>query len=916
MTKDRDLFLQELLRHEGRGTMYTILSAETVAPALHDFAVEIASALNCAAVIALLQLILKTHYKSDPGVDGLLLHAVSLKKLGLRVQLGHPAGERCLLPERAFTTTSPSLIPMGFMRSVWISVAVRPLRHIQDSYFVQLWFPATTTDPRTAATFRILEQYHILSFESKCSGYEFYHAVARLSDNTGLHPRKDHYEAFMRMVREWRHLKMLKRAGRGYDLAGVEGTGSGECAVICPACPQPGKNLPDNWHDAPKGKRWLYALFLAIDANFRLKRRIVSKDSVDPGLSRGWAYFVEETAYKTFLQSYSGGPQQKSTCSSHNAVNMADTKVSHGLAATGVGTVDCARHNMKLPNGVGDLQKGERYMNMDFLFFSSLRGRYVDTLNVSYDIACQWHKNLWQRMSTMPLELHLDHLATFTKFSFNFSKNVGRTDGEAPERGWSNINPVASSTKEMGPGSRRDTLDDHFGDWNWKKVVGLGATLLRKMIEAQEERGAHQTAFQELNDVLAPETTEAWKVEIVSWEENPNDSLVANPFEAKVIPVTQAAVRLELAKLEASELLQGTDVSMHAEISPSIFIASGIDLENEQRRLKVDIAKQGQHATNTQMGTVQRLRNALQRKIDTWQRIQALYTPAVQLLQSRVESPSHSTLDIINPEDSQLWLPSALCSKPIPCDRRLLTTEWELRYAQAGDALEEIRQSLRLRDYMYTFKRNWIRGQSANTRVQNALSRVEARATAGAEKYRAARVALSSLAPILGEVGWDHKYKVLERKDDMRGMSVPKRGDSEGRRQLSWIWLVEGVGDDEDEVVQDGLRVEWCKARARAMRWAEEVELLQEEMRRVTCFLRWHASWWNQKTAEQMLGTTADDEGLGAYAYRQARLRDDLADCFENKWAAHLPLTAACNTMCPADSEANLDLYLPELPLP
>jgi hypothetical protein len=67
---------------------------------------------------------------------------------------------------------------------------------------------------------------------------------------------QDHYEAFMRMVREWRHLKMLKRAGRGYNLAGVEGTGRGECAVICPACPQPGKNLLDDWRDAPKGKRY------------------------------------------------------------------------------------------------------------------------------------------------------------------------------------------------------------------------------------------------------------------------------------------------------------------------------------------------------------------------------------------------------------------------------------------------------------------------------------------------------------------------------------------------------------------------------------------------------------------------------------------------------------------------------------
>lgn len=41
---------------------------------------------------------------------------------------------------------------------------------------------------------------------------------------------------------------------------------------------------------------------------------------------------------------------------------MADTKKSRGLAATGVGTVDCARHNMKLRNAVGDLQKGEKYV--------------------------------------------------------------------------------------------------------------------------------------------------------------------------------------------------------------------------------------------------------------------------------------------------------------------------------------------------------------------------------------------------------------------------------------------------------------------------------------------------------------------------------------------------------------------------
>lgn len=53
---------------------------------------------------------------------------------------------------------------------------------------------------------------------------------------------------------------------------------------------------------------------------------------------------------------------------------------------------------------------------------------------------------------------------------------MGRTDGEAPERGWAAMNGLATSTKEMGPGSRRDTLDDHFGDYNWRKVISMGTS--------------------------------------------------------------------------------------------------------------------------------------------------------------------------------------------------------------------------------------------------------------------------------------------------------------------------------------------------------------------------------------------------------------------------------------------------------
>ena len=50
--------------------------------------------------------------------------------------------------------------------------------------------------------------------------------------------------------------------------------------------------------------RWLYARFVAIDANFRLKRKHVSNNVTDPSLSRGWAYFVEDSQFLSFLNEH------------------------------------------------------------------------------------------------------------------------------------------------------------------------------------------------------------------------------------------------------------------------------------------------------------------------------------------------------------------------------------------------------------------------------------------------------------------------------------------------------------------------------------------------------------------------------------------------------------------------------------
>ena len=49
--------------------------------------------------------------------------------------------------------------------------------------------------------------------------------------------------------------------------------------------------------------RFLYMLFLCIDANFRLKNQLVSNYSQDPGLGIGWAYMLPREEYEAYVLS-------------------------------------------------------------------------------------------------------------------------------------------------------------------------------------------------------------------------------------------------------------------------------------------------------------------------------------------------------------------------------------------------------------------------------------------------------------------------------------------------------------------------------------------------------------------------------------------------------------------------------------
>ncbi|KAE9397100.1 hypothetical protein BT96DRAFT_823760 [Gymnopus androsaceus JB14] len=45
---------------------------------------------------------------------------------------------------------------------------------------------------------------------------------------------------------------------------------------------------------------------------------------------------------------------------------------------------------------------------------------------------------------------------------------------EMAEYGWAVFNGVGPSVLQVNPGHCIDTLVIHYGDWNWRKMVGLG----------------------------------------------------------------------------------------------------------------------------------------------------------------------------------------------------------------------------------------------------------------------------------------------------------------------------------------------------------------------------------------------------------------------------------------------------------
>ncbi|KAF9505353.1 hypothetical protein BS47DRAFT_1368135 [Hydnum rufescens UP504] len=384
----------------------------------------------------------------------------------------------------------------------------------------------------------------------------------------------------------------------------------------------------------------------ANNANFHLKNH--SNTVIDVDLRTGWFKVPRPSGLA--------------------AIDHTNTKNSKGLCITGVGASICTCHGFLHPLGIGDLQKGERFSNMDYIIFSALRGYSPPSLVLSYDLICQYWTKIRQRMPRLPPELWVDldklsvklflpklHMLAHKSecsvlYSLNFTPGVGCMDGEGIEREWVEINIAANSTKEMSEGAHHDMLDDLLGDKNFQKEIGLGKSLLTKLKTAQVESAKHVEQFKSFTGGL--------DLAMIVPSQIPTTLGLHDLTILLRSAKTQADIQLELLESEQSHLSLTGGHAIH-NTSATSFLCVGLEIEEAQRWLARDVT---------------------------------VYMPETALL---------ITVDIITDtplslESSLLFLPHALNPELqiSPLAKSLAEMIAKLHFAQALDSLAEVRHSL------------------------------------------------------------------------------------------------------------------------------------------------------------------------------------------------------------------------------
>ncbi|KAF7313213.1 CxC2 domain-containing protein [Mycena kentingensis (nom. inval.)] len=902
--EQRDIILDNLMRHDGLGT-------DTAHPACFFCRAEyeqgktrVFRCQECGVFLQCLSCLEQKHEVqplhviqewNDEFWIRAALHRIDLKddsaqSLRMRFQLGHQ-GRACPLP-----TNPHRLVVMDTNGIFTLDVkACGCSRSLSQNLVAQLqamsWYPATTSEMGTCATFRCLELYRTLNVVGSLNAHDFVGSLERLTDPTSLGKTPDRYKAFGRMARQGGTRLKARRVKWRQELvpsaAGLVRARTSTCRGV-------------GIH-ANRKTNFSMRYFWRFDANFRLKNRIRANERHDRATCPGWGCFVDDGPYKEHLQDYVA-EEDISTCIAFAALMQKETKVTTGLRVSGVGGCVCARHGVVRPQGLGDLQKGERYANMDYIFMHAIRDALegvpcTRVLKILEDSTIPTDLDKFDIQFALPVWHAAAHEEECQMAnSLSYTRGVGRTDGEGIERTWAVLNTMSYATKEMSLPNRLDSLEDKVDRINFEKNVGEGDALPRKLVIAVAERDKQIAEFVEVDSSLDPAVRREWLQQVRDWEADktkPNPYVVAG---GKSAGPSEAQVAAALKAAEVKEAREGQGEFVDGKMTATAFIKGLLQLEN----LKIKNELKGSTTlTADRASQIDELRASFFKKLKAIRAQQDVFMPGVAALRAAAEELRDPDRPAPKAEDTKLWLPSDLRPTERRAMRRgLAAIEGQLREAQCGDALGEMRCLLYQKTHLVHHRNANVTGQRASTRSGTIIGRVSDHISREVTKYRQAWRSLRTLlgddyAPELREL-LDGDVSVFgEQESDAgarlrlgrvgatrRARNEPSASTSEPRA-VSWIWWAAVRDGDQDAQLHD---VRWAKTRARRDRWIEEVRLLREEMRRVLRSLRSVQKEWRTRIE---CGRAVDMEleaGLRAYAKRQVAIHQWIAAQFVQSW--------------------------------
>ncbi|KAG1784341.1 uncharacterized protein HD556DRAFT_1315167 [Suillus plorans] len=591
---------------------------------------------------------------------------------------------------------------------------------------------SSTTRPQTAFTFDVLNHFLIDALECKTSASSFFEKIRRMTNNCFPDTVPNRYRELMRVSRLWRDLMSRKWFGFAHNDEQKPDKGDLAC--------------------------WLVSQRYVVDGNFTAQHMVMRKPQLDISLSDGLGYMVKDQEYQTHLSS---------------AVESKD-----GLLAA-------------IIMHIVDFQKGERHMNIDYSICNALNyhSAGIDSSLIIYDVGCQWSINFLQRVAqskglSVPENMHIvpavgkfhlsaHKLACFARYSLNFIQGAGHVDGEILETLWAPFNKISPTARSMSQAHRQEVLDDHMRDSNWKKIVGIMKTLLKKYKRALKGVDDTKSPFDELTLSLDPEKISIWKIDEKKAMEQCGEYLDIYQLQMNKAP-TMAEIRLKLTESE------NTDTSKPGTVS---WLITGINLEDLQDGLRADIRQLPTDATPGQKVSIEEKRQRLTARIAKFHETADAMTAdsAMQVMMKMVgervsdeEISEYIDEEILAEEMDVL----ALGLGPLQAE------ELELRKGQANDCLEKLRMALGHKAIIYRQSKKLNAVSSKLTTPTDLVYRVNwLKAKARWNRWQ------EELRLVRHEMGWTiNWFKYHQNEWERRGGQATRPGHQAYAYQQVLMW--------------------------------------------------------------------------------------------------------------------------------